>query len=421
VSTVTAPTPLGERLDLWLAADPAGLADPYALFEEIRAAGRVVHHKGMAFLTGYDDVKAVSRGDRRFSRQAMSRGSRALEHRARLDADHQRMFDEVSEIQERFISRTDGEPHERLRGIAHRAFTPRKIAALEEAIQRFVDELIAAELARDASEQDLMNVAYGLPLWAICHMLGAPESDREMIHAWSLDIGANHGSADAARLAAAHAAHRKFDVYVHEIIERHKHRPGSAGELVSALLDAEQGDRLTEEELSAMFVVLLFAGHETTTNLLGGGLRELLRRPDVWDELAADRSLLPNAIEEVLRYVTPVQYLFRYALEDASVGDDVIPAGSTVFPLLPAANRDPAVFSHPDVLDIRRAEAKNHLALGFGPYFCLGASLARLEATTMFRTLLDRYPRMTLVDDDPGYTGSAMLRRLSELRVVLAP
>ncbi|MBM3679471.1 MAG: cytochrome P450 [Actinobacteria bacterium] len=413
------PASLGDRIDLWLAAEPEGLADPYGLFEEIRAAGRVVLHNGMAFVTGYDDVKALIRAHPGLSRQAASRGGRALAFRSALDDAHRRTFDEVSAIQELFISRTDRDVHARLRAIAHRAFTPRKIAALEEALQGFVDELIAREQGKD--EADLMNLAYGLPLWAICHLLGASPADREPIHEWSLSIGANHGAFDANRLTAAHAAHGMFDAYVQDVIERHRLEPGSAGELVAALLDAEQGDRLTEAELSAMFVVLLFAGHETTTNLLGGGLRELLLRRDAWDALVADPSLLPNAIEEVLRYVTPVQFLFRYAIGEIEIGEDAIPAGATVFPLLPAANRDPDVFRDPCVLDIRRPEAGNHLALGFGPYFCLGASLARLEATVAFRTLLDRYPRMRLVDAEATHTGSAMLRRLVDLRVVLEP
>ncbi len=414
---------LGERIDDWLAATPAGLADPYVLFEEIRAAGRVVRHGEMAFLTRYDDVKDLIRGDGRLSRRAMSRSDRALAARASFPPGAREAFDEVSEFQELFISRTDGDPHTRLRAIAHRAFTPRRIAEMQATIQRFVDELIeeASEAAGPTGTVDLMHLAYSLPLWAICDILGAPESDRQTIHAWSLAIGANHGSTDPDRFLAAAEAQRTFRAYVQEIIERQKRVPGAGGELVTALLDAEQGDRLTEDELAGMFVVLLFAGHETTTNLMGGGLRELLLRRDAWDALAAEPALLPNAVEEILRFVTPVQYLFRYAVEDIALGDDVIPAGTAVFPLLPAANRDPDRFDAPDTLDIRRPDAKLHLALGFGPYFCLGASLARLEATTAFGTLLRRYPRMTLADEPVEHAGSAMLRRLARLPVVLEP
>jgi cytochrome P450 len=412
---------LDERLDAWLAADPSAIADPYSLFEDIRAQGRVVTHSGAAFLTHYEDVKAVIRGDERFSRQAMSRGSRALELRASLAPEQQAAFDEVSAIQENFISRTDGERHMRLRMIIHRVFTPKRVAAMEPAIQRFVDRLIESQL--NNSRPDFEGLAYGLPLWVVCELLGAPERDRDMIHQWSLDVGANHGGVNAERLMAAHRAHKAFDAYVEDMIERHKREPGSAGELVAALLDAEEGDRLTPEELSATFVVLLFAGHETTTNLLGQGLRELLVRRDVWQGLVEDRNLLPNTIEELLRYVTPVQFLFRYTVvEDAIVGGTLIPKGMTVYPLLPAANRDPEVFDDPQTLDIRRENARDHVSLGFGPYFCLGASLARLEATRAFDTLLTRFPRLELNEETtPEFTGSAMLRKLVTIPVVLEP
>jgi cytochrome P450 len=410
---------LDERVDSWLAAEPAGLTDPYGLFEDIRRAGRVYEHPQGVFLTSYEDVRSVIRDPVRFSRRAASHGSRALDLRAGLDDAHRRIFDEVSEYEASFISRTDGERHERLRGIAHRAFAPRRIAAMEETIQSYVDELIGVELDRDPP--DFMTLAYGLPLWVVCNLLGAPPEDRQMIHGWSVKIGRNHGVVIPERLRDAADAHRSFRAYVAEIVERHRRSPGSSGELVSALLDAEQGDRLTEEELAAMFVVLLFAGHETTTNLIGGGLRELLLRPEVWNALVADPSLVPAAVEELLRFVSPVQFVFRFAVEDVEIGGTTIPAGTTVFPLLPAANRDPEVFVDPDRLDIHRHDTGQHLALGFGPFFCLGASLARLEARLAYTTVLTRYPRLALVDDEVEWAGSAMLRRLARLGVSLDP
>ena len=411
---------LEERLDLWLAADPAVLADPYSLFEDVRAAGRVVFHRDAAFLTRHADVKEVIRGNERFSRQAMSRSNRALEIRAALTPEQGAAFDEISAIQERTIGRTDGELHTRLRGIVHRAFTPKRIVEVGPPLQRHVDKLLDAEEGRDAA--DLERLAYGLPLFAVCHLLGIPETDQDMIHEWSLRIGANQGNVHVERMMAAHAAYGEFHAYVLEIIERHRRQPGSAGDLVATLLDAEEGDRLTPDELSATFIVLLVAGHDSTTNLLSHGVRELLVRPGLWQELVDSRSLLPNAVEELLRYVAPVQFVFRYALEDFAIGDDVIPAGTVAYPVVPAANRDPGVFDDPLALDLRRANASMHLSLGFGPYFCLGASLARLEVTTALGSLLDRYPRMELAEaEPPSYGGSAMLRRLEHVPVVLEP
>src|SRR5207244_263031 len=208
-------------------------------------------------------------GGERLRRRGASAGSRALELRALLDEEGRAAFDEVAAYEGNFISRTDGERHARLRGIAHRAFTPRRIAAMEADIRRYVDELLAPELERQAA--DLMTVAYGLPLWVVCNLLGTPDEDRELIHEWSLAIGKTHG----------------------------------------------------------------------------GGLRELLLRREQWQALVADPSLVPSAIEELLRFITPVQFAFRFAVEDVEIGGARVPAGMTVFPLTAAANRDPAVFPEP--------------------------------------------------------------------------
>jgi cytochrome P450 len=184
---------------------------------------------------------------------------------------------------------------------------------------------------------------------------------------------------------------------------------------------AHEGDRLADQELTAMFVILLFAGHETTTNLIGNGLVELMRHRDQWERLCADPSLVPAAVEELLRWVTPVQWLGRVATEPFELEGVQIEAGQTVFPILAAANRDPAAFRNPERLDISRPDAKNHLALGFGPHFCIGNALARLEGTVAFATLARRFPGLELADEHLGWRGNAMLRGLEALPVRLGP
>jgi cytochrome P450 len=168
-----------------------------------------------------------------------------------------------------------------------------------------------------------------------------------------------------------------------------------------------------------MFFVLLFAGHETTTNLIGTGTYELLRHHDQWDLLCADPGLLPNAVEELVRFVAPVQYAERYLLEDTEVAGVRLPAGTSVNAALASANRDPAVFDDPERLDVRRAEAGRHLAFGFGTHFCLGAHLARLEGRIALAELTRRFPAIELATDAPEWRGAPMLRGLAALPVTL--
>ena len=164
-----------------------------------------------------------------------------------------------------------------------------------------------------------------------------------------------------------------------------------------------------------MIVVLLFAGHETTTNLIAIGMLELLRNPAQWERLCAEPSLAGQATEELLRYVSPVQWVNRVAVDDFEIAGYKVSKGQTIFPILASANRDPEVFEDPEKLDITRSNAGLHLSLGFGPHSCLGSALARLEATVVFEYLATRYSSMQLVDDDPTYHGNAMLRGLTGL------
>jgi cytochrome P450 len=216
----------------------------------------------------------------------------------------------------------------------------------------------------------------------------------------------------------AHAAMRDFRAYVDAMLDDHRRNP-SASDLVGALIDAEQGERLTADELAGMFFVLLFAGHETTTSLIGTGMLELLRHRDQWEKLCADPSLAPATTEELLRWVTPVQWTTRVTNVEVEVAGTCIPPETTVFPMIASANRDPTVFAEPETLDITREDSGQHLALGFGSHFCLGAALARLEGTIAYRTLATRFPNIELASDSFAYGGNAMLRRPATLPVRL--
>ena len=283
---------------------------------------------------------------------------------------------------------------------------------MEQPIRALLDRLLEP-LPTDEPIDFIDKVAFRLPLLVVADLLGVPHEDAETIHGWSIALGASTGATVGEPFLAAHDALEEFRRYVDLLIERSRERPGT--DLVSLLLGAD----LTHDELAALFVQILFAGHETTTTLISAGLVELLRAPDQWRALGSEPALAPNAVEELLRLVSPSQFVSRLALADAEFGDTQVAAGTTVLAVLAAANRDPEVFADPDTLDLRRPDLAKQLAFGFGPHFCLGGSLARLEARVVFEELSRRYPDASLAGDELEWTGGAMLRRLVDLPVVL--
>jgi cytochrome P450 len=409
---------LDEQLAAIVQSRPQGLADPFPVWERMLAEDPVHVHGPLVLVGSHRHVKALIRDYGRLSNSTMEAGTRA---RAIIDSltDEQRQAHrEVSAFESLYLSRSDGDQHRRLRTVAHATFTPRRIAAMQSAVERYTTELIAASL-QSGEVVDLMpTLAYQLPLMVIADMLGVAPGMRESIHDWSNRLARNRGGDDPIALMDAHAAMAEFRHYVEdEIIPERRASPGT--DLVTDLMQAHEGEQLHDQELTAMFVILLFAGHETTTNLIGNGLVELMRHRDQWDLLCDDPGLIPNAVEELLRWVTPVQWLGRVATESFALDGVTIEQGQTVFPVLAAANRDPDAFAAPGRLDVTRADVRNHLALGFGPHFCIGNALARLEGQVAFRTLVSQFPGLHLAEDELTWRGNAMLRGLASLRVRL--
>jgi cytochrome P450 len=416
--TLTDPA-LDQRLTLLLASDPATMAGADAIWDELRATAPVHRHGAVVLVSDYARVKDLVRDTQRLSNRYAIDGTLVAAHASRLSTDQQRAQREIAEFESLYVSRSDGDQHGRLRAVAHRAFTPRRIAAMSDTLVRYTDDLLR-DLPTDSPVDFRAEVAYPLPMMAICDMLGVPASERTMIHDWSRQLGRNRGGDDPAALMAAHEALKSFRGYVEEIlVPLRRSQPES--DLLSALLTAEQGQRLSDQELTAMFVVLLFAGHETTTNLLATGLLELLRHPDQWALLCEDPERIPLAVEELLRWVSPIQWDGRVAAEDFVLDDVAIARGDSIFLVLAAANRDPAQFPDPGELDVTREQSRAHLALGFGPHFCLGNALARMEATIALTTLVRRFPRLRLAAEPAGWQGNAMMRGLRDLPVVLGP
>jgi cytochrome P450 len=313
----------------------------------------------------------------------------------------------------------DAPDHTRVRGLVSKAFTPRRVAALGERVARLVDELLDGALAKGSLDV-IRDLGEPLPAIVIAELLGVPAADHREFKQWSSELLAE-GPGRAFQAGAQErtaALFGRLRDYMRGIVAERRRAPGE--DLISGLIEAQaERDALSEGELVSTSLLLLIAGHETTTNLIGNGLLALLRHPDQLERLLREPALLENAIEELLRYDSPVQATVRIATEDVALGDDVIPKDAAALVLLGAANRDPAVFVEPDRLDLARENVR-HLSFGLGTHFCLGAGLARLEARTAFRALLARFPRLSLATDAPEYRPNPFLRGLRSLPVRLS-
>ncbi|MFV8320791.1 cytochrome P450 [Mycobacterium sp. 23] len=416
----SAPLPSADAsadFDLFLPLRSAGsLENPYPMYSVIRTVRPVLEvpvpnysGPGVWMLTRYHDVHSVLR-DPRFSVERL----RAPLMRDNLDRMPEFLRQSATGMRSMLVM--DPPDHTRVRKLVHQAFTPKRVAALRGHIEAIVREL--ADEAQAKGTFDLIHdVAEPLPAIVIAELLGVPAEDHRQFRQWSSTMINGFGSPSAeARATGAAAARQVFD-YLADIIAARRRAPRE--DLISAMIAAqEERDALTDAELLATGNLLLLAGHETTTNLIGNGTLALLREPDQWKRLCQEPALLPTAIEELLRYDGPVQATVRVALEDVAIDDQVIPEGSLVLVSIGSANHDPDTFEDPDQLDLARVP-NPHLAFGFGTHFCLGAPLARLEARLAFDALTKRFPGLSLVDDRPVYRTNPVLRGLTSLDVAV--
>ena len=313
----------------------------------------------------------------------------------------------------------DPPDHTRLRRLVSRIFTPRRISALAPRIQQLVDGRLDA-LAADGGGDVIDGLAFPLPFDVISEMLGMPDTDRDQIRDWSSTVVRSlEPVVDPEIMRAIADAGTNLDALIRDVIDWKRANPDDG--LLTKLIDAEEdGDVLDDDELTAQVLLLFVAGHETTVNLIGNGIQALLRNPEQLAKLRAEPGLIEGAVEEFLRYDSPVQMSRRINLTDLDLHDKTIPKGTFIVAALAAANRDPRQFGDSaDQLDITRADAREHVAFGGGAHYCLGAALARLEAQTAIGSLVNRFasiePRA-----DAVYNGRINLRGLDTYDLALA-
>jgi cytochrome P450 len=406
------------EITAFFSAEPEAIAWPYPMYARWRRGTGVVRwEEGPATLvTHYQDVKDIMSGRYPVRQDAYRFGELAEGTISRLPTAQHDMFFKVLDFESMFMSRKDESEHARLRRIAARAFTARRIEQLRESVQRHADELIAEMLTSPNPDlkQDLANK---LPVRVIVDLIGIPQEDRQLIWEWAEAI-ARVLSLDEHSLAEADTALDAFRDYVGQTVRRIR-ATGEGPALAKVMLEQRDNEALTEEELLAMYVVILFGGSETTTNLLGNGFLALQRRRDQWDRLVAQPGLVRGAVDELLRYDTPHHYLPRMVDADFELHGQQLKKGQTIINVHGAANYDPAKFENPESLDVTRENKGEHLSLSFGPHYCLGAALARLEGEVVFSTLVRRFPEARLLNEHPTYGGSAMLRAILNLPVDL--
>ena len=384
---------------------PKMLADPYPLYARLRAEAPVQRGpEGVWLVLGYDAALAILRDHARFS---VEHGAHATSERASPTT--------IERGLENVMLFKDPPDHTRLRSLVNKAFTPRVVESLRTRIHEIVDSLI--DRVESAGEMDVIaDFAYPLPVTVIAELLGIPKKDRDGFKRWSRQIAPildpQMSQETFGRVAEAGLA---LASYFDGLVTKRRVEP--TDDLVSELIRAEdEGERLTEEELRATLILLLVAGHETTMNLIGNGLLALLRHPDQADRLRAEPRLARTAIEELLRYDGPVHLTARTATDDIEIEGVTIAKGEVAMVLLGAADRDPAQFPQPESLDIGR-EPNRHLAFSAGGHFCVGATLARVEAQIVFEGLLRRLPSLSLAHEDPIYRPTVTLRGLKALPV----
>ncbi len=394
---------------LYQLLDPEVLANPYPLYRELRDKAPVHWDPYLHawVVTRYADVVEVLH---RFH-------AARTPSPERLEALGMGELTPIAAVMVRQMLFLDQPDHGRVRRLASAAFTPRRVERLRLHIRQIAERLVE-DMAASPRFDVMSGLANPLPAIVTAEMLGVPTSDHDLLKSWSQDFAEVLGNFqhNPGRARKTLRAVEEMVGYFHAAVVAEAETPTEG--LINALVTAEvDGDRLTEEEVVANVIVTMVGGQETTTNLIGNGLLTLLRQPDQLERLRSDLTLMPSAVEELLRYESPSQHTARLAPAGAVLGGKEIPEGAAVIAVMAAGNRDPARFPDPDRLDLGRADNR-HVAFGWSSHFCFGAPLARIEGQLAFEALLTRFPEISLAPDVTiEWRPNLGLRGLAELHV----
>jgi cholest-4-en-3-one 26-monooxygenase len=385
---------------------------PHEWFARLRREAPVYWHPdpnsfggGFWAVTRFEDAVMVNRDFEHFS----SHRAATLFHD----------FDEEVLAQQRMMMLNMDPPmHTRYRRLVNKGFTPRMIRELEQKVVASADAIIDA-VCETGSADFVEQISAELPLQVIADLMGVPQEDRHLVFDWSNRM---IGSEDPEYQVSAEAptqASLELYAYADELCQKKRLDPHE--DLFSVLTQAEvEGDQLSQLELDLFFLLLAVAGNETTRNLISGAMVAFFEHPDQWEKLLADRSLLPSAIEEMLRFVSPVMHFRRQATADVTIGDQKVSEGDKIIFWHVSANRDESVFENPDAFDVARSP-NNHMAFGGGgPHFCLGANLARMEIRVMYDRLLERLPDIRL-DGEVQRLRSNFINGVKHIPVAFTP
>jgi pimeloyl-[acyl-carrier protein] synthase len=399
-------------LSLYHLLDPAVADNPYPLYRRLQTEDPVHWDPYLHawVVTRYPDVVTVLH---RCSAQRQP----SPEQLTALELSE---LNPIAQVLVRQMLFLDPPAHTRVRALAAAAFTPARVEALRAHIQEITDSLVDAVLPAGRMNV-IADLADALPATVTAELMGVPVADRDQLKTWSKDFSEMLGNFqhNPGRAALMLTTAEKMTAYFRSRIREQEYQPRQG--VLHALMTAEvDGDRLSEEEVIANAIITMTGGQETTTNLIGNGLLTLLRHPDTLERLRADRSLLPAAVEELLRYESPIQYTARLASTDLELRGTLIRKRQAVMSVLGAANRDPERFPDPDVLDINRRDNR-HLAFGWAAHYCFGAPLARIEAQIAFDTILRRLNNLALAPEPLVWRRNAGFRGLEALPVTFEP
>lgn len=388
---------------------PAARRDPYPLYRQLQETEPAYFSEAWNawLLTRYADAESAFK-DRRLS------ANRSSGYAAKLpDAVKEKLKPLINNLS-RWTLLLDPPDHTRLRGLISKAFTPRAVEAMRPRIQSLVSELLDRHSASEHIDV-IADLAYPLPTIVIADMLGVPAQDSQLLKGWSDAIASFMGASQLGPEIAGRAVRAVVEMedYLRIVMEEHRRAPKP--NLMSQLLAVrEEGESLSEAELFATCVSLLFGGHETTTNLIGNAVIALARHPEQYQLLRASPEQVPGAIEEVLRYDSPVQRMGRMAVEEVEYHGRTVRKGDRVFMVMGACNRDPRQFPEPDRFDITRRENR-HLSLGYGIHFCLGAALGRLEGQIALAAMVERLPELHVDEAKLQWIDNLTIRGVTSL------